>query len=337
MTRAPEGRYVNLTSDPTPHDVYQLVADLAKQLIEADLSSNELFGKADDDKPERKTQATLGKLARIALSHGVDRKLVKRNVMTFAYSSKEFGMGEQHYEDTMEPLELKVLKGELENHPFGETEDEWRLASRYLAKRVLQAIKSVVRLPAEAMEFMQKLAKSLAHEGKPLRWTSPSGIPIINRYHDVLTEKVELWCHSNGVKSRMHTTVAVGFDTPMAKEKCAAGIAPNFVHSHDAAALQLAVAAAADEGITDIATVHDSFGCLPSKAARFNAIIRETFLRMYTEHDVLTELYESALADLTEAGRDHLHTELAKIGLSGAPEKGTLDLTEILNARYAFA
>jgi DNA-directed RNA polymerase len=336
MTRAPEGRYVNLTSDPIPHDVYQMVADLAKKLIEADLGSNELFGKSEEGS-ERKTSATLGKLASIALAYGVDRKLVKRNVMTFAYSSKEFGMGEQHYEDTMEPLELKMLKGELKDHPFGETEDEWRLSSRYLAKRVLAAIKSVVSLPAQAMEFMQKLAKAAAHEGKPLRWTTPAGIPCINRYHDVITERVELWCHSNGVKQRTQTSVAVGYETPIAKEKAAAGIAPNFVHSHDAAALQLAVAAAADEGITDIATVHDSFGCLPSRAGRFNQIIREQFLKMYSDHDVLTELYESALTDLTDAGRERLHEELAKAGFTGVPEKGSLDLTEILNARYAFA
>ncbi len=336
MTRAPEGRYVNLTNDPEPHDVYQLVAELAKQLIEADLGSTEMFGKQSED-DQRKTCATLGKLASIALAYGVDRKLVKRNVMTFAYSSKEFGMGEQHYEDTMEPLELKLLKGEIKEHPFGDTEDEWRLASRYLAKRVLQAIRSVVSLPAQAMEFMQKLAKTLAHEGKPLRWTTPAGLPCINRYHDAVTERITLWCHSNGVKQRVQTTVAVGYDTPIAKEKAAAGIAPNFVHSHDAAALQLAVAAAADEGITDIATVHDSFGCLPSRAGRFNQIIREQFLAMYSDHDVLTELYESAINDLTEAGRERLHEELAKAGFTGVPEKGSLDLTEILNARYAFA
>lgn len=336
MTRAPEGRYVNLTSDPEPHDVYQLVADLALELIKADLGSDELFGKQSED-DNRKTCATMGKLASITLAFGVDRKLVKRNVMTFAYSSKEFGMGEQHYEDTMEPLELKLLKGEIKEHPFGETEDEWRLASRYLAKRVLQAIKSVVRLPAQAMEFMQKLAKAVAHEGKPLRWTTPAGVPCINRYHDVITERVELWCHSNGVKQRIQTSVAVGYEKPIAKEKAAAGIAPNFVHSHDAAALQLAVAAAADEGITDIATVHDSFGCLPSRAGRFNQIIREQFLKMYSDHDVLTELYESAINDLTEAGRERLHEELAKAGFTGVPEKGSLDLTEILNARYAFA
>ncbi len=328
MTLAPEGQYVNLTSDPKPHDVYNYVAELTKKLIEADLGSNEMFGKADDDKPERKTQMTFGRLARVALDFGVDRKLVKRNVMTFAYSSKEFGMSAQQFEDTMEPLEMKWLKGEIEAHPFGDTDDEWRLFSRYLAKRVLQAIKSVVKGPADAMDFMQKLAKALAHEGKPLRWTTPAGVPCINRYHDVITERIKLFCTSNGVKVRTDVTIATGFEATMAKDKCAAGIAPNFVHSHDAAHLLLTVAAAADEGLTDIATVHDSFGCLPSRARRLNEILREQFLKMYSDHDVLAELLESARADLTPAN----HERLPQL-----PENGTLDLNEILKARYAFA
>lgn len=321
MTRAPEGSHVNLTDNETPADVYQLVADIAKQTIEADLNSDELFGKDEAARP-------LKQLARLALAYGVNRKLVKRNVMTFAYSSKEFGMSEQHYEDTMEPLELEVLKGLRGDHPFGESEGEWRLCSRYLAKRVLAAIKTVVRLPALAMEFMQTLAKKLAHEGKPLRWTSPAGIPWINRYHERTTERIKLWCYDQGVNVQVKMVVATGYEAPIAKEKAAAGVAPNFVHANDASHLLLTVCAAADEGIVDVATVHDSFGCLPSRATRFNQIIREAFLRMYTEHDILAELLESARADLTPAN----HEKLPEL-----PEKGTLNLGEILHARYAFA
>lgn len=237
-------------------------------------------------------------------------------------------MSEQQFEDTMAPLELKLLKKEIDHHPFGDTEDEWRLASRYIAKRVLQAIKEIVKLPAEAMAFMQDLAKALAHEGKPLRWTTPAGVPCINRYHESTTERIELWCYDKGVKTRTRITVATGYETPIAKEKAAAGIAPNVVHSMDATHLLLAVGNAADQGITDIATVHDSFGCLACDAPRFIQTIRETLMRMYTDHDILAELLESARADLTEAN----HHRLPQL-----PEKGQLNLEELLSAKYAFA
>jgi hypothetical protein len=59
------------------------------------------------------------------------------------------------------------------------------------------------------------------------------------------------------------------------KEKSANGVAPNFVRACDAAHLQLVANAAAVEGIRQIATVHDSFGCLASQARRINQMIRE--------------------------------------------------------------
>ena len=306
MTRAPEGRYVNLTDTPEPQDVYQLVADQVKSRIEA-----------DEENPVLRKQC---------LDYGINRSVVKRNVMTFAYSSKVFGMGQQHLEDLMEPLKLKVLKKELEVHPFGD--DEGYAAARYLAKHTHAAIVELVRLPAQAMAFLQACARALAHEGKPLRWTTPAGIPWINRYHDATVQRVELWLNDHGVKTRTRITVATGSETEISKDKVAAGVSPNFVHANDAAHLLLTVGAARDEGITDIATVHDSFGCHASHAGRFNQIIREQFLKMYTDHDVLAELLASAKADLTPAN----HHRLPEL-----PEKGALDLKEILNAKYAFA
>jgi DNA-directed RNA polymerase, mitochondrial len=330
-TRAPEGAYVNLTNSAQPSDVYQLVADIAKKRIEADLNSEELYGKDERARPVKK-------LAALALAHKVDRKLCKRAVMTFAYSSKEFGMSEQLMEDTMEPLELKWLKREIEQHPFGEDKAEWRVSCRYLAHHIMASIKQVVKGPARAMDFMQVLAKVMAHESKPLRWTTPAGLPWINRYHENTTERVELWCYDKGVKVRSRVTVSTGYEAPIAKEKAASAVSPNAVHACDASHLLRTVAASADEGVIDIATVHDSFGCLPSRATRFNQIIREQFLKMYEDHDVLAELYASAMADLTPAGQERLQADLRKQGFNdGPPEKGTLDLTEILTATYAFA
>jgi DNA-directed RNA polymerase len=63
---------------------------------------------------------------------------------------------------------------------------------------------------------------------------------------------------------------------------------------------ELLIDAAVAEGITSIATVHDSFGCLPSRAERFRQIIREQFVRMYDEHGVLADVLEQARKELGE-------------------------------------
>jgi hypothetical protein len=78
---------------------------------------------------------------------------------------------------------------------------------------------------------------------------------------------------------------------------------PEIVHACDAAHLLRTVNAAVSEGITSIAAVHDSFGCLPPRATRFHKIIRNELVRMYEEHDVLREVRDQACADLD--GRNH--------------------------------
>ena len=102
----------------------------------------------------------------------------------------------------------------------------------------------------------------------------------------------------------------------------------NCVHACDAAHLMRTVNAAVAEGITSIATVHDSFGCLPSRAGRFRKIILEEFVRMYETHDVLAEVFAQARADL---GRN------TKRMPSAPPQYGALDLKKVLDAEFAFA
>jgi DNA-directed RNA polymerase len=310
MTRAAEGALVNLTPSETAQDVYQTVADKVRERVELDAAEGNL-------------------LAQLVLEHGVTRKLVKRNVMTYSYSSKKFGMAQQHDEDLVVPLEHEVIAGLREEHPFGvysnkKHPDSPSPAALYLAKHIYSAIEEVVQKPAQAMAMLQKCARALAHEGKPLSWTTPAGLPWCNRYHEVETQRVELWLSD----VRMTIKLATGDKKEIAKDKAANGVAPNFVHALDAAHLQLTVNAAVAEGITQIATVHDSFGCLAPHARRFNAIIREQFVAMYEQHDVLAEVLERAKCDLSQHNWNRLPDVV---------ERGALDLKGVLNAPFAFA
>jgi hypothetical protein len=54
------------------------------------------------------------------------------------------------------------------------------------------------------------------------------------------------------------------------------------------------------EEITLIATVHDSLGRLPAQAERFRRIIREQFVRMYEENEVLAQALNEARMDLKD-------------------------------------
>ena len=310
MTRAEEGRHVNLTDVATPQDVYQLVADAAYETIQADAASGDPLA------------------ARVLAFDGNRRKIVKRNVMTYSYSSKAFGMAQQHMDDLMEPLKLEVLQGKREKHPFGDEWAEQKAASRYLAGRIHASIEKIVHRPAMAMEFLQEWAKLMAHEGKPLEWVTPVGIPWSNRYHDWNIERVRLWMHDGGVKKPLQVRIATTMQKDIDKSRAANGVAPNFVHACDAAHLLLTVNNAVKAGIKHFALVHDSFGAPPARAEEFQHIIRETFVEMYEKHDVLTELHEQAKFALSE----HNSKELPSV-----VERGGLNIREVLSASYAFA
>ena len=303
MTRAAEGSLVNLTPSALPQDVYQTVADKVNDRLRLD-------AEAGND------------LASLSLAYGIGRGVVKRNVMTYSYSSKKFGMAQQQAEDLMRPLAFDVLAGKLSEHPFGP--DDGRVAAKYLAGLIYEGIVSVVHLPAQAMGFLQKAARALAHEGKPLTWTTPTGLPWANRYYEHNVKRVELWLSDVCIR----LNIADGTHKGINKDKSANGVAPNLVHACDAAHLLLTVLAAFSEDVTQLATVHDSFGCLASRAGRFRQIILETFVRMYEEHDVLAEVHQQAKCDLTvhNVGR-----------LPDVPDYGPLNIKEVLNAQFAFA
>lgn len=308
MTRAEEGALVNLTPSEQPQDIYQVVADKAKAKVERDLEHEELAS-----------------MAKIALDNGVNRSLVKRNVMTYSYSSKKFGMAQQHMEDTMRPLEYKVLAGDLDEHPYGE--DNGYAASRYLAGVIFETIEEVVSRPAEAMRFLQDIARALAHEGLPTVWHTPLGLPVVLKYPKYEARQITLWMHDKGVKRRFRPKLQEE-TKDIDKARSANAIAPGFVHSLDACHLMMVVRGAIYQaGITNIALVHDSFGCLPADAGLFRMVISDAFWELYKGYDVLADIREEALAQI--------HTNGYRI--PPVPTYGTLDINEVRNAQYAFA
>jgi DNA-directed RNA polymerase len=103
------------------------------------------------------------------------------------------------------------------------------------------------------------------------------------------------------------------------------GISPNFVHSLDAAALQITVCELhQQEGVEEFCMVHDSYGTLAADAELLSRYLREVFVWMYEEHDVLSELRESVQATLEEE-------------LPAPPVPGSLDLSLVRESDFFFA
>lgn len=197
-----------------------------------------------------------------------------------------------------------------------------------MGKLLCDTIEAFINAPAEAMGFLRKIALGLAHEGKSVTWVTPVGLPVMSWYPDTNTDRLKLFLFDRGFKVLHHVNVDGGPLKAIKKEKSANGIAPNFVHSMDAAHLMMVVNAACSEGITQQALVHDSFGCLAADAGRYNEIIREQFVKLYTEFDVLGDIRNQALKEISVANAHRIPE---------VPSKGALDLTKVLQSDYAFA
>ena len=329
------GSAVNLVPSAFVQDIYRLVADRVNEALRRDLSD----GTADGTKTivNKKTGEIvevpeLGTLsmARGWLGYGVDRKVTKRSVMTLAYGSKAFGFTDQVRDDIIQPAMDRGTGQEFFADP--------QQCARYMANLIWDAVGQVVVKAVEAMKWLQTAAKLLAAEVKckktseilkpcmPVFWVTPDGFPVWQEYMVPEQRRMDLMFHGT---IRFTATVNVRDTDKIDGRKQESGIAPNFVHSKDGSHLRKTVVHAATKyGVTFFALIHDSFGTIAAKAGSMFKAVRETMVDTYEFNDVL--------ADFREQFLDQLHeTQLDK--LPPIPEKGSLNLREILNSSFAFA
>jgi DNA-directed RNA polymerase len=322
--RAEEGAHVNLVPADQPRDLYQAVAD---RVIEAAKTSEE---------PEAKRW----------LEFGLGRTTVKRNVMTFGYSSKRFGFQQQIMEDLMDPLNIEVLEGRREANPLSIENDEGRACAKWLAGAVWNSVIGVLPATRAGMDFLISLAGLLGHEGKPLIWRTPDGLPVVNQYLEERNNKIELFLFDQtlrvdtaGLKDKVLE------DGTVLKRTCASvmapkdghtvnknasknAVAPNVIHSMDATHLRAVVRQAHADGIGSVLLIHDSFATHASELDGFAATVRKTFVEQYRSFDLFEELAHSAEVSLSVKGQ-------AK--LPPLPQKGNLALERVVESVYSFA
>ena len=328
--RSHEGSLVCLTPAEKPSDVYQVVADRLAPRVAVDALQGD-------------PRAILIQKA------GVGRSLVKRNVMTFAYSSEQFGFRQQLLEDTMRPLADRALADPTFIHPYALPKDDGTMdggfaCSGYLAAGVWKAVTETVHQATEGMAFFKAVAGVLAHEKQGLVWRSPIGLPILHKYTEWDTKQVKMWLYDRAmpitdaapddkveegkVIKRIRANIRTVPTDRIDKEKAKSAVAPNVIHSQDASHLMLTVLSAKDTGLTDFALIHDSFGTHAGSTEAFFHIIRESFVEMYEAFCPFQVVRDAAEEVLSPEGIERLPS---------LPTKGDLDLKLVLESLYAFA
>lgn len=238
------------------------------------------------------------------LSHGINRTLVKRSVMTLPYGSTRFSCADFIVSDYLKQGKAPEIPKHL-----------YLKAASYLSHVVWKAISFVVVKARAAMDWLQESSKVILRGAgiDSISWVSPSGFPAIQTYWELDVQRIRTKLHGTA-----RIRVVSETDEPDVNHHTN-GIAPNFVHSMDAAHLTLTTLRAKREGIDALAMIHDDYGCHARFAGKLYKIIREVFVEIYTTHDPLADF----------AARYP--------GLPPLPEKGKLDLSLVLDSEFFFS
>lgn len=301
---------VNLVPSDTPRDVYSIVAARAQELSDADPSQ-----------------------VAPAWRRRVTRSLVKGPVMTMGYGAVPYATRARLIEELgEEALEEYTAKFRGSDHLLDRSvqraikqaaEARGSLRGKHIAPHIQKAIEESVRGAPRALGFLQECALVLTRAGLSIRWTTPSGLPVLQQRFTTREGVVEL----NYRGRRLQVTLT--HDTSRldgAKQKTA--IAANFVHSLDAAHLMTSINCGTDNGLSHWAVIHDSFGVHAADIDLLHAVLRATFAEQYINTNWL-EAFRTELAA-------RLPPEIAR-KLPPVPDIGTLDVAKVERAEYAFA
>lgn len=292
------GKAVNLLPGARPNDAYMDVVKVVVPLVDTDTVNPDF---AD-------------------LWRGrITRPIVKRNVMTLTYGATVSGFRSQ-LADAIKKVEKKT------GQPFfGEGEHNTGQLCHYLARKNDKAIRSVMVKACEGMDFLRDCAQVVSEHGYNdyIQWTTPLGVPLIQRYMKTKSKKVETY------HGPLHFQLAIQEELPKVNVTGNRnGFAPNFIHSMDATHLLLTLLEAEKEGLTGFAAVHDSFGTHACDIPVLNRIIRETFVKMYSSGNILSDLLEEL--------KTQVPAECHNL-FPAVPEMGSLDLNKVLDSPYFFS
>ena len=189
----------------------------------------------------------------------------------------------------------------------------------YMRDWIIEARVTVVVEAVKIMDYFKEIATVLAKEQRSLKWKTPDGCIVEQKY--VVLKDTPVRTFDNWMRRLRRPTNTIQ------PSKMAGAAAPNIVHSLDATMCRMVANRLADENITDMAFVHDSYAVHARHLSRLNEIIRE----------VAVELFEGNWIS------DHFHPlQVAMLrgttDLRDPPRQGDLDVgAEVSRATYFFS
>jgi DNA-directed RNA polymerase len=297
---------VNVAPAERPQDIYNRVSEMVTRRLEELASDDEL--------------------ARLWLSSGlVNRSLAKRPTMTFVYGSKKHGFKKQLREYLEKDAKWETTKAHFTKTVVEDGEEKEKVlvpvACALMARLIWDALNEIATAAFRAMDFLQAAARGVVKAGKYVEWTVPcTGLKVRQHYANLKPRQIRTILAGKIIRPAVFDELG---PDPIRQ---ANAIAPNFIHSLDAAALMLTVNMANAEGVEHFAMVHDSYGTLPADAGTLASCTRRAFVHLYTSTNVLDVFAESLRAEWEKPER-----------FPEVPAVGDFDLGEVLRSDYFFS
>ena len=227
-------KLVNVLPSERPQDAYKVVAEAAKPYC-----------------PE-------------SIREYMDRKVVKRVVMTVPYNAKPHS-NRGYIRDALKEKGVEIDKDDLTK----------------TVKAVRDTMDVVVPGPMAVMAWIeQEVANAIDRGQDYLEWTTPSGFVVHQKLMKKLTQTLKLQ-----LLGRCELTVAVDDSDKVDKQHHKNATAPNLIHSLDASLLHIAALSFS----APLALIHDSVLCRATDMSQLSAVVRETYMHLFAEHDYLND------------------------------------------------
>ena len=248
----------------------QILAGLAK-----DKNTASLVNVLPSDKP----QDAYAVVARTAtpfcpnsIRNHMDRKVVKRVVMTVPYNAKPFS-NRGYIKDALLEKGIEIDKDDLTKTVIA----------------VRNAMDEVVPGPMAVMSWIEsEVAKAIDMGKTELTWSTPSGFVVTQKLMKKDTIRIELQLMGD-----CKLTVATQDSDKVDKQHHKNATAPNLIHSLDASLLHFSALAFN----APIALIHDSVLCRATDMSVLSAVVRETYMHLFAEHNYLQDFADQIGAE----------------------------------------
>ena len=240
----------------------QILAGLARDKNTAKLV-NVLPGEAPQDAYKVVAEAATPHCPESIQPH-MDRKVVKRVVMTVPYNAKPFS-NRGYIRDALKEKDVEISKEDL----------------TLTVKAVREAMNVVVPGPMAVMSWIESEVSAAIKSGKQyLEWTTPSGFVVHQKLMKKQIETVQLQ-----LLGRCKINIATGDTDEVDLNHHKNATAPNLIHSLDASLLHLSI----PRFDAPIALIHDSVLCRATDMPILSTVVRETYMHLFAEHDYLRD------------------------------------------------